>query len=215
MKKRFDLTLYAVTDGCLIERMPFLEAVEQTIAGGSTMIQLREKNLFTRDFLQTAKQVHQLCQKFNLPLIINDRTDIALACKADGLHIGQDDIPLSIAREMLGNDKIIGVSVSTVEEALCAQRDSADYVGVGAMFPTGTKIDAQKVHIQTLEEIRNSIKIPVVAIGGINERNALQLVKSRIHGIAVVSAIFGYEDIVNRTKLMKQLAKEVTAWKTE
>ncbi|MBP7733046.1 MAG: thiamine phosphate synthase [Caldisericia bacterium] len=214
MKKQFDLTLYAVTDKCLIGRKPFLEAVEEAIAGGSTMIQLREKNLSTKDFLQTANQVHQLCQKFNLPLIINDRADIALACKADGLHIGQDDLPLKIAREILGADKIIGVSVSTPAQALNAEKDGADYVGVGTIFSTGTKIDAQKVDFKTLEEIRNIITIPVVAIGGINERNALQLVKSRIHGIAVVSAIFGYEDIVNHTKLMKQLAKEVTAWKT-
>lgn len=214
MKRQFDPTLYAVTDNGLLAEKSIVEAVKEAIAGGATLIQLREKLISSRDFLSMAFEIKKLIVKQSIPLIINDRLDIALACNADGLHIGQDDIPLPIARKILGNDRIIGVSVSTIDEALEAEKDGADYLGVGAMFPTNTKNDACTVSIDTLTKIRESADIPVVAIGGINEMNALQLKDARIHGIAVVSAIFGHDDISGRSRIMRGLAEEITKWKT-
>ena len=213
MKKQFDPTLYAVTDSRLLAGRSLAEAVRQAISGGATLVQLREKLLSSRDFLLEAIEIKNLTLELDIPFIINDRLDIAIACDADGLHIGQDDIPLSVARKLLGREKIIGVSVSTIKEALKAENDGADYLGVGAMFPTGTKNDALSVSIETLARIRDAVSIPVVAIGGINETNVLQLKDARIHGIAVVSAIFGHDDIAGRSRLMRGLAEEITKWK--
>lgn len=163
-------------------------------AGGVTVIQLREKELSTKDFFDIAVQVKAMSDKYQIPLIINDRLDIALAVDAAGLHIGQDDLPVTVARKILGPAKILGISASNVDEAMNAQVNGADYVGVGAIFPTGTKSDAQQVDLETLRLIKNRVTIPVVAIGGINQNNAMMVMNENVDGIAVVSAILGEHD---------------------
>jgi thiamine-phosphate pyrophosphorylase len=190
-----DYSLYLVTDRDVLGERQLVNAIEAAINGGVTLLQLREKNLSTLAFYEEAIKVKSLTDKFNIPLIINDRLDIALACNADGLHIGQDDMPLGIARNFLGHEKIIGVSVSCVEEALLAEKNGADYIGVGAIFPTLTKNDTEKVTLHTLKEIKKAVKIPVVAIGGISEHNLAQVLETGIDGISVVSAILGKDDI--------------------
>ncbi|GIM29605.1 thiamine-phosphate synthase [Clostridium polyendosporum] len=187
--------LYLVTDRKIIGERDFVWAIEQAILGGATLVQLREKDLSTLQFYNVAKDVKELTSKYNIPLIINDRLDIALAVDADGLHIGQDDMPLEIARKLLGEGKIIGLSTSTIEEAKLAQEQGADYIGVGAVFPTTTKNDADAVSLEQLKEIKETVKIPVVAIGGINEENYKLPMNCGIDGVAVISAILGKSNI--------------------
>lgn len=203
------LLLYAVTDRAWLDGETLYEQVEKAIQGGVTFVQLREKNLDDESFLREALEIQKLCRKYNIPFIINDNVEIAKKINADGVHVGQSDMKASNVRAILGNDKILGVSAQTVEQALLAEKEGADYLGVGAVFPTGSKSDADDVSYETLKEICSVVSIPVVAIGGISAGNVLTLSGSGISGIAVISAIFGAKDIKSATKTLKELTKKV------
>lgn len=200
-----DYSLYLVTDQKLLNGKHLLKSIEDAIAGGVTIVQLREKELCTRDFFDLAVQVKAVTDKYQVPLIINDRLDIALAVNAAGLHIGQDDLPVTIVRKIMGPAKFLGTSVANVEEAITAQFEGADYLGVGAIFPTGTKLDAQLVTLETLQQIKNQVTIPVVAIGGINQNNAKIVMNEKIDGIAVVSAILAEQDCMKAAQNLHNL----------
>lgn len=202
MKYNIDYKLYLVTDRNILKNIDICTAVEDAIKGGVTVVQIREKDIKTLDFYNVAKKIKDVTDKYNIPLIINDRIDIALAINTDGVHLGQDDMPCSIARRILGKDKIIGISASTLEEALKAEKDGADYIGVGAIFSTNTKKDADDVSIETLKEIKRKVSIPVVAIGGINRENVTLLKETNIDGVAVISDILGREDIYASAKCL-------------
>ncbi len=189
------MRLYAVTDRSWLNGQTLYEQVEQALKGGVTLVQLREKGLGAEQFLQEARQIQQLCRRFGVPLIINDSIGVALAVDADGVHLGQDDANAAQARQLLGKEKIIGVSAHNVQEALQAVQDGADYLGSGAVFGSGTKTNVSTLPMQTLREICNAVPIPVVAIGGITEQNLQQLSGTGIAGAAVVSAIFAQENI--------------------
>ncbi len=205
MKPKIDYSLYLVTDRELI-RTPSLEiAVEQAIIGGCTLVQLREKEIASSEFHDTAVKIKAITDRYQIPLIINDNVDIALAVDAAGVHIGQNDAPAKTVRKMIGDNKILGVSVSTPSEAVQAKKDGADYLGVGAMFATQTKKDAEQVTIETLKEIQKTVDLPVVAIGGIDQRTAPFLAETGIDGIAVVSAILSQENIPSATAELKKL----------
>lgn len=188
-----DLSLYLVTNNSEDEEK-FLNIIEESLKGGVSVVQLREKKAETLDFYNLALKVKEITQKYNVPLIINDRIDIALAIDADGVHVGQSDMPAKTARSMIGEDKILGVSAANIKEAKKAQRDSADYIGVGAVYPTNTKDDATSVPKKELKEIVKSVDIPVVAIGGITQENAHELNDCEIDGLSVVSAIMEAEN---------------------
>lgn len=208
-KNEIDYSLYLVTDRELMSTETLEEAVEQAISGGCTLVQLREKNCSTRDFLKTAFKIKEICGKHNVPLIINDRVDIALAVDCDGVHVGQNDMPARVARRLLGDDKIIGVSASNLEKAIEAQNDGADYIGVGALFSTSTKANTNPVTTSLLGEIKRSVEIPVVAIGGIKKENVTKLSGTGIDGVAVVSAIIAQPDIEKATEELKETLKDV------
>ncbi len=186
---RVDLTLYLVTDSDLCPPEKMLEVVDKAIRGGVTLVQLREKTASSREFYQRALAIKEVTSAHHVPLIINDRLDIALAVDADGLHIGQEDLPASVARRILGPDKLLGVSASTVEEAVAAARDGADHLGVGALFPTDTKEVDHLVDAFTIRRIRQQSGLPLVGIGGIKANNMGVLRGSLADGVAVVSAI--------------------------
>lgn len=205
MKIDVNYKLYLVTDRDMLKNVDLYTAVEEAIKGGVTLVQLREKDITTQNFYKTAVEIKKVTDKYNVPLIINDRMDIALAANTAGLHVGQDDMPCIIARKLLGNDKILGVSARTLEEAIKAEKDGADYIGVGAVFPTSTKGDAKAVSIELLKKIKESVSIPVVAIGGINEKNASLLKTANIDGISVISSILGKEDIRGAAETLKKL----------
>ena len=188
-----DLSLYLVTDNSDDEEK-FLKTIEEAIQGGTTVVQIREKTAETLDFYNLALKVKEITDKYDVPLIINDRVDVALAIDADGVHVGQSDMPCDITRKLIGDDKILGVSAATIEEAKKAQKDGADYIGTGAVFPTQTKDDAPSVTKQELKEVVESIDIPVVAIGGITLENASELKDTGISGLSVVSAIMSSEN---------------------
>jgi thiamine-phosphate pyrophosphorylase len=191
--KNLDLSLYLVTDKSDdVEK--FLKTIEEAIKGGVTVVQIREKTAETLDFYNLALKVKEITTKYDVPLIINDRVDVALAVDADGVHVGQSDMPCDVTRKLIGEDKILGVSAATIDEARKAQEDGADYIGTGAVFPTATKDDAPKVTKQELKEIVESIDIPVVAIGGISKDNAHELLDTGIAGLSVVSAIMSSEN---------------------
>ena len=190
---KVDLSLYLVTDNSDDEEK-FLKTIEDAILGGVSVVQIREKTADTLDFYNLALKVKKITGKYNVPLIINDRVDIALAIDADGVHVGQSDMPCDVTRKLIGKDKILGVSAATVEEAQKAEKDGADYIGTGAIFPTATKDDAESVTINELKEIVESINIPVVAIGGITLKNASELVDTGIAGLSVVSAIMSADN---------------------
>ena len=191
--KNIDLSLYLVTDKSEdVEK--FLNTIEEGIKGGVTVVQIREKTAETLDFYELALKVKEITTKYNIPLIINDRVDVALAIDADGVHVGQSDMPCDVTRKLVGDDKIVGVSAATIEEAQKAQKDGADYIGTGAVFPTATKDDAPSVTKEELKEIVDSIDIPVVAIGGINLDNAHELKDTGIAGLSVVSAIMSSDN---------------------
>jgi len=191
--KNLDLSLYLVTDNSDdVEK--FLNTIEEAIKGGTTVVQIREKTADTLDFYNLALKVKDITAKYDVPLIINDRVDIALAIDADGVHVGQSDMPCEVTRKLIGEDKILGVSAATIDEAIKAEKDGADYIGTGAVFPTKTKSDAPSVTKQELKEIVESIDIPVVAIGGITLENASQLTDTGIKGLSVVSAIMSSEN---------------------
>lgn len=193
-KRTLDYGLYLVTDRDILKGRDLCQAVESAIVGGVTMVQLREKDASSRAFYEAARRVKDITVRHHVPFIINDRMDIALAVDADGLHVGQDDLPLVTARRIMGRDKLIGVSVFTVQEALLASEQGADYLGVGAIFPTPSKQDARSVSLATLKAIKESVDIPVVAIGGINLANAASVLATGVSGIAVISAILQHED---------------------
>lgn len=206
--RKEDLLLYAVTDRSWLSGRTLYEQVEEALQGGVTMVQLREKKLTEREFLKEAVKMKELCARYHVPLIINDRVDIALMADADGVHIGQKDLDLCIARAMLGPDKIIGVSARTVQQAKLACEQGADYLGVGAVFPTGTKQDAEVIPYERLKEVCEAASIPAVAIGGITKNNLNGLIGSGISGIAVVSAVFAQQDIRSAANaLREQLTK--------
>jgi thiamine-phosphate pyrophosphorylase len=207
-KAQVDYSLYLVTDRELLGDREFQQCIKAALAGGVSIVQLREKSVSTREFLELALQTKQVVAEYKVPLIINDRLDIALAVDADGLHVGQDDLPLEVAKRLLAPDKIIGVSVSTVEEALLAEQQGADYLGVGAMFPTSTKGDAKQVSLEQLRLIKQAVRIPVVAIGGINVSNVGQVMDYGIDGISVVSAILGQADIQGAAAELSCLIKK-------
>lgn len=202
---KIDYTLYLVTDSELLKGRKLETIVYQAVMGGVSLVQLREKKASSLDFYMIAKKVKEVTDKFNVPLIINDRIDIALSVDAAGVHIGQEDLPCKIARQILPKDKIIGVSVHNIEEALRAQEDGADYLGCGAVFTTSTKSDVSNLTIDKLAEIKKAVNIPVVAIGGINKDNVSSLRNTKIDGIAVVSAIVGNEDPKLAAENMKSL----------
>lgn len=192
--------LYAITDRTWLNGRSLEDVVEQSLRGGVDIIQLREKNLDFNSFLESAIKIKKLTEKYNVPLIINDNIEVCRQSNADGVHIGQGDTPLSKARKILGKDKIIGVTAKTIQQALEAQLNGADYLGVGAMFGSTTKKDAIPLTFQQLADIRKSVTIPIVAIGGINANNIDKFANTNIDGIAVVSAIYGQTDIKSATE---------------
>lgn len=202
-KVKVDYSLYLVTDRKLLGDRDLVQSIELAIQGGVTLVQLREKSLSTREFFELAIRVKEITARYHIPLIINDRLDIALAVDADGLHVGQDDLPMIKARELFP-DKIIGVSASTLAEALLAQHQGADYLGVGAVFTTTTKTDASAVSLEQLELIKKSVTIPVVAIGGINENNLEMVMVTGIDGVSVVSAILDKENILKAARQLRE-----------
>lgn len=201
----FDYTLYLVTDRQLMSCDSLTEAVEQAILGGCTMIQLREKELSSLEFYNQAVAVKQVTDKYHIPLIINDRIDIAMAVQATGVHIGQHDLPAAAVRKVIGENMLLGVSASSIAEAIQAQQDGADYLEVGAMFPTGTKTDADSVSMEELQKIRAAVSLPIVVIGGINKGNAGRFKPMGIDGLAVVSAIIAQSDIKAAAAELKDL----------
>lgn len=204
MKPNIDYSVYLVTDRDLMSTETLEEAVEEAIKGGCTLIQLREKECSSLDFYNTAVNVKKITDKYNIPLLINDRLDIAQAVDAAGVHVGQSDLPLTIVRKILGNEKIIGVSTGNLEEALIAQKDGADYLGVGAIYSTGTKKDATAISMEELKKIRSNIKIPIVVIGGINKERIKDFKGINIDGLAIVSAIIAQKDIKRATEEIKK-----------
>ncbi len=198
-----NLLLYAVTDRRLLNGRTLREAVKQSLDGGVTFVQLREKDLDYQSFLSEAKDIKELCREYNVPFVINDNVDIAAEVDADGVHVGQSDMEAGKVRERLGPDKIIGVSAQTVEQAVTAEKHGADYLGVGAVFPTGSKDDAEDVSYETLKAICEAVSIPVIAIGGITADNVHKLKGCGICGVAVISAIYAQEDIKEAASLLK------------
>lgn len=201
-----DLLLYAVTDRTWLNGSSLYENVEASLKGGVTLVQLREKELAYDEFLREAVEIKKLCKQYNVPFIVNDNVEIAIKSNADGVHIGQNDADAKEVRKAIGN-KILGVSVQTEEQAKKAAEDGADYLGVGAVFPTDTKTDATDVPYEMLCNICEAVNIPVVAIGGINKSNMTKLKGSKIKGVALVSAIYASEDIESECRLLRMLAK--------
>ncbi len=209
MKKKLDYSVYLVTDRDLMSTETLEEAVEQAIKGGCTLIQLREKNCSSLDFYNTAVNVKKITDKYNVPLLINDRLDIALAVDADGVHVGQSDLPCSVVRKIIGESKIIGVSAGNLKDALKAQEDGADYIGVGAMYATGTKKDADPTSMEELKKIRENVSIPIVVIGGINKDRVKDFDGMGIDGLAIVSAIIAQKDICKAASEIKEMFEEL------
>ena len=206
---REQMLLYAVTDRHQLNGQTLYEQVEEALKGGATFIQLREKDLTEEEFLEEAKKIQQLCKKYRVPFIINDNVKLAKEIDADGVHVGQSDMEALDVRAQLGEDKIIGVSARTVEQALLAEKHGADYLGVGAVFQTGTKTDAREVEHSVLKEICTKVDIPVVAIGGITQDNVKELSGSGINGVAVISAIFAQKDIETATAKLKSCVEQM------
>lgn len=204
-----DMLLYAVTDRFWLNGRTLEEVVQESLEGGVTFLQLREKKLDEEHFLEEAKELQRLCRRYHVPFVINDNVDICLAMDADGVHVGQSDMEAGNVRAKLGKDKIIGVSASTVEQAVLAEQRGADYLGVGAVFPTGSKDDAEDVSFETLKAICEAVSIPVVAIGGISQQNIHKLAGSGIDGVAVISAIYAQKDILQATAELKEAAKRM------
>ena len=202
------LLLYAVTDRSWTGERTLYEQVEAAIKGGVTFIQLREKELDNESFVDEALKIKSICSEYNIPFVINDNVHVAMEINADGVHVGQNDMTAKEVRRLIGKDKILGVSVQNVEQAILAQNQGADYLGVGAVFHTDSKSDADHVSYETLKQICNSVKIPVVAIGGIGVNNVSELKGSGISGIAVISAIFGADDIQLAAKELRRVCYE-------
>ncbi|MBC7115324.1 MAG: thiamine-phosphate pyrophosphorylase [Archaeoglobi archaeon] len=198
------LRLYVITDGRLADEV---EGTEKALKGGATAIQLRMKNAPTRKMIEVGKKLRKLTEEYDALFFVNDRVDVALAVDADGAHLGQEDMQIEIARE-IAPDLIFGVSASSVQEALEAEKGGADYIGAGAVFPTSTKSDAEFLGIDGLQKVVRRVRIPVVAIGGINHENVLEVLRRGAHGVAVISAIMGAENIEEATRRMREIIDE-------
>ncbi len=203
------MLLYAVTDRMWTGKQTLMKQVEDALKGGATCVQLREKELDEEAFLQEAMEMKALCEKYNVPFFINYNVEIAVKCKSDGINVGQEDMAAAQVRQKVGEEMMIGVSVHSVEEALEAVRNGADCLGVGAMFSTTTKTDADVVPKEVLSDICMAVDIPVVAIGGISKENMAELKKTGVDGVALVSAIFAAEDIENECRVLRQMAEEM------
>ena len=208
--KNFDTTLYFITDSTGFEEAEFLWRVEESLKGGATILQLREKNNTTGEYIAIAQKVHKLTQQYNVPLIIDDRIDVMLAVGAEGVHLGKDDMPIATARKILGDDFIIGATAKTVPWALEAYEGGADYLGVGAIYPTTTKVKTVLTSTETLDAICKAVPIPVNAIGGLNKNNTEVLRGIGIAGICVVSAIMKSDDPKTEAEILLAIAKELT-----
>lgn len=203
------MLLYAVTDRAWTGEQTLLQQVEAALKGGVTCVQLREKNMDNTAFLREAREILNLCRQYKVPFIVNDNVEVAIACGADGIHVGQEDTTADEVRRRIGRDMILGVSVHTVEEAREAVRNGADYLGLGAVFPTSTKTDVDQMPNETLRAICDAVDVPVVAIGGINRSNIGKLTGSGIDGVALVSAIFSAADIEAACRELRELSEEM------
>lgn len=208
--ERRHMLLYAVTDRSWLHGQSLVYAVEEVLAGGATMLQLREKHLEHRDFLAQAQELLPLCTKYHVPLIINDDVQVALESGADGVHVGQSDMAVQAARSILGPDKIIGASAHNASEALAAVSAGADYLGCGAVFGSTTKADAGLLSLNTLREIRAAVRVPIVAIGGINRQNIARLAGSGVDGVALISALFAAPDKRAAAQQMLEQSLKIT-----
>jgi len=208
-RKDIDYSLYLVTDRRWLEGKSLACAVEEAIQGGATIVQLREKEISSREYLEIAMRIKEVTDRYTVPLVINDRIDIAFACGAAGVHLGSDDLPVPAARAILGTEKIIGASAATLEEALALEGQGADYLGSGAVFPTGTKTDADKVTLAELAGIKAAVKIPVIAIGGIDAENVAAVMKTGVDGVAIVSAIMAQKDIGGAARNIFRILKKL------
>ena len=204
-----DLLLYAVTDRHWLSGRTLFDVVKESLEGGVTFLQLREKNLDEEHFFEEAVELQELARKYNVPFVVNDNVDIALRMDEDGVHVGQEERAAKDVGALIGEDKILGVSAQTVEQAVLAEKQGADYLGVGAVFPTGSKSDAVDVSGETLKAICEAVSIPVIAIGGITEENVAELSGSGIVGIAVISAIYAKDDIKKAAGNLKQATIEM------
>ena len=212
---RKNLNLYAITDRHWLNGRTLYSVVKESLEGGVTFLQLREKELDEEHFLEEARELQKLCREYQVPFVINDNVDIAAAINADGVHVGQSDMEAGDVRAKLGPDKIIGVTAKTVEQAVLAQERGADYLGVGAVFHTDSKADAKEISFDTLKDICKAVSIPVIAIGGITEENVKELAGTGICGVAVISAIYAQNDIKKAAENLKNetcrmLAAETT-----
>lgn len=207
--KNFDTTLYFITDSTGFCEEEFLFRTEEALKGGATMLQLREKDKTTREYILLAEKVHNLTMKYNLPLIIDDRIDVVLAMGAEGVHLGQSDMPIATARKILGDDFIIGATTKTVPQALEAYEQGADYLGVGAIYPTTTKVKTVLTSTETLDAICKAVPIPVNAIGGLNKNNVQVLEGIGIAGFCVVSAIMKADEPKTETQILLNIAREL------
>ena len=207
--KKFDSCLYFITDSTGYAEEEFLFRVEQALKGGATLLQLREKNKSTKEYIQLAEKVHVIAKRYNVPLIIDDRIDVALAIDAEGVHVGAEDMPVATARKLMGDDKIVGATAKTVPWAKEAYEQGADYLGVGAIYPTTTKVKTVLTSTDTLRDICNAVPIPVNAIGGLNKDNIDVLAGIPITGICVVSAIMKAEDPKSAVEELKAKTKEL------
>ena len=208
MKHGIDYSLYLCTDRRLMTSPTIEASVESALRGGTTVIQLREKDCSSREFYELGLRVKKITERYNAPLIINDRVDIALAVGAAGVHVGQGDLPCKVVREMVGPDMIVGVSAATLEEAVRAEQDGADYLGVGAMYATATKTDTRPVSMEELLKIRAAVKIPIVVIGGINKQTLGNFKGTGVNGLAVVSAIVAQPDPEAAARELLRMWKE-------
>lgn len=203
------MLLYAVTDSSWLNGRSLAQDVEDVLKAGATFIQLREKNADYDQMLKLAKEIKVLTDKYHVPFVIDDNIDVAVAVDADGVHVGQSDTEAKKAREILGENKIVGVSAGNLKEAIEAEKNGADYIGIGAMFPTDTKKDHTDITFEQAKEITEAVNIPVVAIGGINKNNILQLKGTGVDGVAVISAIFAQDDRYKAAKELLELSKEI------
>ncbi len=203
------MRLYAVTDRAWVGKQSLYEQVEAALKGGASCVQLREKELNDEDFLREALELSTLCKRYRVPFFINDNVDVAIRCHADGIHVGQEDMQAAQVRQRVGPDMMIGVSVHSVAEALEAVRNGADCLGAGAVFATSTKTDVQTMPRETLRAICQAVNIPVVAIGGINKENIAALSGTGVDGVALVSAIFGADDIEGACRELRALSEEM------
>jgi len=207
--RNFDSSLYFITDSTHYDEEEFLFRVEEALKGGVTLLQLREKEKSTREYIELAQKVHSITKKYNVPLIIDDRVDVALATQAEGVHVGQSDMPVSVARKLMGENRIVGATAKTVLQALEAYAQGADYLGVGAIYPTTTKVKTVITSTETLDAICKAVPIPVNAIGGLNKNNVQVLEGIGVAGFCVVSAIMKADDPKTETEILLKLAKDL------